>query len=120
MVCNRFKSFYSQDKTTAEDRKKRIDKDYGEYVETFREVYENNPSHYESPEAFRLHMPMTKENFIWVNGGEHSWGPVYGIEEQEIKKVEEDSKELVARYMRMLDGLVAAPPVVTLNNVDKD
>ena len=116
MVHNRFKNFHLQDKTSAEDRKKRIDKDYGEYVESFREVYEENPSYYESPEAFRRHMPMTKENFVWMKGGEEVWGPVYGIGEE----VEEDNEELVAHYMRTLDGLVAAPPVVKFNNVDRD
>ena len=106
---------YHSNKTTAEDRNKRIDKDYGEYVETFREVYEENPSYYESPEAFRKHMPMTKENFVWINGGEEAWGPVYGIGEE----VEEDNEELVAHYMLTLDGLMPCPPVVKLNNADE-
>jgi hypothetical protein len=58
-----------------EDRENRIEESYKEYVETFREVYKNNPSHYASPESFRKHMPLTKENFIWIKGANNKdWG----------------------------------------------
>ena len=77
---------YRSVKTSSEDRKKRIDKHYDEYVESYREVYENNPSYYASPEAFRKHMPLTRENFVWLWGGEHAWGPVYTEEEQEMRE----------------------------------
>jgi hypothetical protein len=61
---------------TTEGRDERIDKDHDEYIEGFRKVYEENPSYYESPEAFRKNMPLTKENFVWIKGGEDSWGEV--------------------------------------------
>ena len=75
--------------TSEEDRNKRIDKDHDEYIEGFRKVYEENPSYYESPEAFRKNMPLTKENFVWIKGGEDSWGKVSHITITNNAEVEE-------------------------------
>ena len=47
------------------EMEKEIGEEYKEYVESFRKVYEENPSYYASPEAFRKHMPLTKKNWRW-------------------------------------------------------
>ena len=59
---------------TIDDQEKRIDKDYQKYMKVQKKLFEDNPTDYDTPAKLRKNLPLTRDNFISLNGGKAFWG----------------------------------------------
>jgi len=62
------------DLQTEDERDKRIDKDYQKYMKVQKRLLEENPTDYDTPTKLKRNMPLTRENFVSVNGSRSFWG----------------------------------------------
>lgn len=59
---------------TIDEQEKRIDKDYQKYMKVQKTLFEDNPADYDTPAKLRKNLPLTRDNFISMNGGKAFWG----------------------------------------------
>ena len=59
---------------TKDERDKRIDEDYQKYMKVQKRLLEENPTDYDTPTKLKRNMPLTRENFVSMNGGRSFWG----------------------------------------------